>query len=342
VAAIAMRVNYIRRLIERQPQQALEELWKVEDLARRTTKEIRHMLFTLRPLVLETQGLLPALQQLAEKMKDTYDLTVTIEGQPDVESFLDINGQGVLFYIIEEAVNNARKHAQSDEIWVRLYRHEGMIATEIEDHGVGFDVEAVDASYDRRGSLGMINMRERAEIIEGTLRIESAKGQGTKITVLIPAHPAGSSGGNGESTQPTEPLQLQSNRAAAQQATPAASELSPAPQASVQSQTEPPASISKPSRPKPLTRLQPEKPLTGPSPSGTDQPSDGQGAPPSSERPSKLVRPSSLPRPHSVKPSASEASLAAPEDSQPARPRAKRSKADKPLPAPPESSPPKE
>ncbi|HVO69134.1 MAG TPA: histidine kinase [Aggregatilineaceae bacterium] len=334
VAAIAMRVNYIRRLIERQPQQALEELWKVEDLARRTTKEIRHMLFTLRPLVLETQGLLPALRQLAEKMKDTYDLTVTIEGQPDVESFLDINGQGVLFYIIEEAVNNARKHAQSDEIWVRLYRQEGMIATEIEDHGVGFDVEAVDASYDRRGSLGMINMRERAEIIEGTLRIESAKGQGTKITVLIPARSAGSPGGNGESTQPTEPLQLQSSRAAAH---PAASESPPAPEASGQPQAEPPASISRPTRPKPLTRLQPEKPVAGPSPSHSGQSPDGQPAPPSSQdRPSEPVRPSSLPRPQSVKSSAGEASVAAPEDSQPASPRAKPSSADKPSSAQPE------
>ena len=85
VAAIAMRVNYIRRLIERQPQQALEELWKVEELARRTTKEIRHMLFTLRPLVLETQGLVAALQQLVEKMRETHNLNVGIKAQPEVE-----------------------------------------------------------------------------------------------------------------------------------------------------------------------------------------------------------------------------------------------------------------
>jgi len=61
-----MRVNYIRRLIERQPQQALEELWKVEELARRTTKEIRHMLFTLRPWC-SKPGLVAALGQLVEK-----------------------------------------------------------------------------------------------------------------------------------------------------------------------------------------------------------------------------------------------------------------------------------
>ncbi len=209
VAAIAMRVNYIRRLLERQPEQAREELWKVEELARRTTKEIRHMLFTLRPLVLETQGLIAALHQLAEKMRDTHDTHVEVQGQPEVEEALDTNAQGVLFYIIEEAVNNARKHAQSDTIWVRLYQRNEFVVTEIEDDGVGFDVQAVDEGYDQRGSLGMINMRERAELIEGQLRIQSAPGKGTKITVLVRVQRSGVVGAQEHSATP---LQLQSQR----------------------------------------------------------------------------------------------------------------------------------
>lgn len=194
VAAIAMRVNYIRRLIERQPQQAIEELWKVEELARRTTKEIRHMLFTLRPLVLESQGLVAAVGQLAEKMRDTHDTEVMLQVQPDVETYLDTHAQGVLFYIIEEAVNNARKHAQAQQIVVRLFQREAYVIVEIEDNGVGFDVDAVTASYDRRGSLGLVNMRERAELIEGTLRIQSVPGRGTKITIALPLRSGAESG----------------------------------------------------------------------------------------------------------------------------------------------------
>ena len=223
VAAIAMRVNYIRRLIERQPQQAVEELWKVEELARRTTKEIRHMLFTMRPLVLETQGLVAALGQLVEKMRDTYDLNVILQGQPAVEELIDTHAQGVLFYIVEEAVNNARKHSQAEHIWVRLYRRETFVIIEIEDDGVGFDVEAVDSSYDQRGSLGMVNMRERAELIEGTLRIQSAKGRGTKITILISLQASRSSADGADAAAP--PLQLQSQRA--RQQTPAAKPTPP-------------------------------------------------------------------------------------------------------------------
>lgn len=211
VAAIAMRANYIRRLIERQPQQAIEELWKVEDLARRTTKEIRHMLFTLRPLVLENQGLIAALRQLAEKMQDTYNRTVELQASSTVETYLDTNAQGVLFYIIDEAVNNAYKHAQSEHIWVRLYQQDNLAVTEIEDDGVGFDVSGTDESYDQSGSLGMINMRERAGLIEGQLRVSSKKGKGTKVSVLVPIDTSGVDSG---SIAPVPQLQLQSQREA--------------------------------------------------------------------------------------------------------------------------------
>ncbi len=187
VAAIAMRVNYARRLMERDAKAATEELYKVEDLARRTTKEIRHMLFTLRPLVLESQGLLAALEANAEKMRETYNQNVIVSVDPKVVAELEIGKQTVIFYIAEEAVNNARKHAQAANIWVRLKMVEqGLALLEIEDNGVGFNVGAVDAFYEQRGSLGMVNMRERAELISGIFRIDSAEGHGTRIRVLIP------------------------------------------------------------------------------------------------------------------------------------------------------------
>ncbi len=189
VAAIAMRVNYIRTLLERKPEGVPEELYKVEELARRTTKEIRHMLFTLRPLVLETQGLSPAFKQLAEKMKETHDLDVIVEAQAGVDELIESHAQGVLFYIVEEAVNNARKHAQAEHIYIRVYRQGTYAVVQVKDDGVGFDLSAVDSNYEKRGSLGMVNMRERAELAEGTLRIESAKGEGTSIAVLVPIKP---------------------------------------------------------------------------------------------------------------------------------------------------------
>jgi signal transduction histidine kinase len=186
VAALAMRANFVRRLLERDAKAAGEELFKMEDLARKTTKEIRHMLFTLRPLILESQGLSAALHQLAEKMHETHGQNVIVEAEPGVDDRLEMNHQGVLFYIVEEAVNNAHKHAQAEHIWVRLKSQSDVLVVEIQDDGVGFNVGAVDSNYNRRGSLGMVNMRERAEMISGAIKIDSAENRGTRVLVYIP------------------------------------------------------------------------------------------------------------------------------------------------------------
>jgi signal transduction histidine kinase len=187
IAAIAMRVNFARRLMERDTNAASDELIKIEDLARRTTKEIRHMLFTLRPLVLESQGLTAAFESMSDKMKETYAQNVLVSVDSDILPELDMGKQGVIFYLAEEAVTNSRKHAMADNIWIRLKPvQEDLVLLEIEDDGVGYDVDAIDASYEHRGSLGMVNMRERTELLNGLLKIESAKGQGTKVQVLIP------------------------------------------------------------------------------------------------------------------------------------------------------------
>ncbi len=187
VSAIAMRINLARKLIERNPQMAVQELVKIEELAHRTTKEIRHMLFTLRPLILESQGLIAALQAMADKMRETFNQEVCIQVDPKLVSQLEMGKQGVIFYITEEAVNNARKHAHASLIEVRLQPVEpGIALLEIADNGVGFDVAAVDRSYDQRGSLGMINLRERTELVNGLLQIDSAPGKGTRVKVYIP------------------------------------------------------------------------------------------------------------------------------------------------------------
>jgi len=177
VAAMAMRVNIVRRIMTKDVKAAGEELAKIEDLAQRTTKEIRHMLFTLRPLILESQGLGAALKSMADKMKETYGQNVVIEVDDNIAKQMEIGKQGVAFYIAEEAVNNARKHANASAIGVRFRAVEaGLVLLEIVDNGTGFDVKAVVESYENRSSssLGMVNLRERTELINGLLHIDSA------------------------------------------------------------------------------------------------------------------------------------------------------------------------
>ena len=187
VSAIAMRVNMAQRIMLKDPKAAGEELARIEELARRTTKEIRHMLFTLRPLVLESQGLVAALQSMADKIKETYSQNVILAVDENVLQNFEVGKQGVVFFIVEEAVTNARKHAKAEHIWVNLRPFEKEMALlEVRDDGVGFDVAAVNRSYDQRGSLGMVNLRERTELVNGVLNIQSASGKGTRVQVYIP------------------------------------------------------------------------------------------------------------------------------------------------------------
>ena len=186
ISAVAMRIRIIMRLLERDPSQIPDELEQVESMALRATEEIRHVLFKLRPLALESQGLTAALGQLAEKLKTTYKQNVDVRVHPDVELYLDETKQGALFYLVEEAVNNARKYAEAKLIKIAIDRKGEELILRIADNGIGFDTNAVDSNYDERGSFGMVNMRERAELIDGTLKLRSVPGKGTTITVVIP------------------------------------------------------------------------------------------------------------------------------------------------------------
>ncbi len=186
ISAIAMRLNFARLLLDRNPQKVKEELFKLENLARRTTKEIRTMLFTLRPVVLETQGLKAAVEQLIAKLKETGDLPVILEIEDDLEEKLDTNIKAVAWFITEEALNNAKKYAQAEHIWVRMYTRDNYFIAEIEDDGQGFDLEATLATYDQRGSFGLLNLQERADLVNGRTTIKSAPGKGTKVTLVVP------------------------------------------------------------------------------------------------------------------------------------------------------------
>ena len=190
VAAIPMQISRARHLLNKDITAAGEALYQTEELARRTSRQLRHMLFTLRPLVLESEGLIAALESMAEKTKETFNQDVIVQCDPELVEELEMNTQTVIFTIAEEAVNNARKHAQAEHIWVKVTRLQADLAfLEIEDDGKGFLVEGVLENYDGRGSLGMVNMRERAELVQGVFHVKSVPGEGTKIQVVLPLTP---------------------------------------------------------------------------------------------------------------------------------------------------------
>jgi signal transduction histidine kinase len=184
VSAIAMRLNYARLLMGRDPVRVRNELFSLENLARRTTKDIRTLLFTLRPLVLETQGLKIALETLVEQFTETCEIEVVLDlkdlGQ------LDMNTQTVAWYVTEECLTNVRKHAQAKNVTIKMSVQEGFLIGEIEDDGAGFDLNAVMEGYDQSASYGLLSLQERAELVNGRTTIASSPGGGTKVTLSVP------------------------------------------------------------------------------------------------------------------------------------------------------------
>lgn len=188
VSALAMEAGYLRLQSKRDPQAALSNLKRLEDLAREAAQEIRHLLFILRPVILEEEGLAAALHDLAGKMNRLYRQQVILELSPEVLERVHPTVQTLLFYIAVEGLNNAAKHAQAETVWVRLRpdtRGERLIL-EIEDNGRGFDPDQVFGNYTRRESLGLLTLQERVRRLGGRLEIHSAPGQGTRLVIYAP------------------------------------------------------------------------------------------------------------------------------------------------------------
>ncbi len=186
ISAIVMRLNFARMMLEKnQPQEKIvAELNEIEEMARYTTQEIRTMLFTLRPVVLETQGLVAALKRYADRLRQGDGLNVKVDVQKYAGQ-LDTEAEGVVFSIVEEAIGNVKKHAQAKNVLIRLLVRGPMVSAEIIDDGVGFDANAAKRRREV-GHLGLLNIEERATILGGRYQIESQPGKGTLVRVEIP------------------------------------------------------------------------------------------------------------------------------------------------------------
>jgi signal transduction histidine kinase len=184
LAAITMNIEFIKRLLERDPARVLTELDKLGQLSKRTTHEVRTMLFELRPLALETQGLDVTLQQYLERFQGN-GTQIILEAE-NVSAHLDTKTEGTLFNIIQESINNALKHAKAEHIWVRIKQTDSTIETVVQDDGRGFDLAKVKASYEKRGSFGLLNIEERASLVGGMAEMSSAPGHGTTVRIIVP------------------------------------------------------------------------------------------------------------------------------------------------------------
>jgi signal transduction histidine kinase len=164
----------------------VQELQKIVD---DVMDELHSLAVDLRPVSLDRAGLVPAVEQYLTTFRRQCSLPVDFIAVGLEDHRLNSEVEIALYRILQEALTNVARHARASRISVILERRlsvpqgEGpWVLAVIEDNGVGFDVEQAL----KRGRLGLLGMRERTEMLGGTLTIESAPGAGTTVVVAIP------------------------------------------------------------------------------------------------------------------------------------------------------------
>lgn len=183
LAAIAMELDYLERIMRERPDAVGDEMAALRKMVKQATQDARILLFELRPLILETQGLVPALESYVERLNTSGRFEVHLD-HGGFEQDLEIHVAGAIFAIIQEAINNIEKHAAASQVWINLAQKEDELVITIQDNGKGFDVSSTMAHYYQGSSLGLINMQERAELLNGKLTLESGTTPGESGTLV--------------------------------------------------------------------------------------------------------------------------------------------------------------
>ena len=158
------------------PQQ--DQISRIEGLLKEVEKHLRRYSHELRPTILDDLGWVPAIRFLAEGISKRNSMPIHIEAT--VSGRLSNVAETTLYRVVQEALNNAVKHAKAKNIWIRTWQSTGALFCSVRDDGVGFDVRHSQNLPGQTG-LGLVAMRERVSAIGGVLHIESDPGRGTEV-----------------------------------------------------------------------------------------------------------------------------------------------------------------
>jgi signal transduction histidine kinase len=145
-------------------------------------ENLHRLAMNLRPATLDHLGLVPALEQYIETFNQQYNTRAQFEAVGLGKERLPPEMETALYRIVQESLTNVVRHAQATQVDVLVKQRGDQVVTIIEDNGIGFDLETAMQT----SRLGLLGMRERAEMLNGKLVIESTPGSGTTLLVEVP------------------------------------------------------------------------------------------------------------------------------------------------------------
>src|SRR5262249_10143984 len=157
-------LEYAKQIAQHEPELLNAELDAIRENALNTTREIRNLLFDLRPLVLDAEngGLVAALKQFLDRFQ--AGTVPKMHLNAEYADRLSHNIEITVFAIVQEAVNNVLKHGGAQNCWIDIRETPDRLIAMIRDDGEGFDVREVQTEYENRGSWGLLSMMERAAL----------------------------------------------------------------------------------------------------------------------------------------------------------------------------------
>jgi PAS domain S-box-containing protein len=191
LTAAVLRLQVLRKHIGDDLDRA-EELDQLEGTLRHALERLRHVCFELRPPALDTEGVIPALRMFLEKMREDAEIRFDLVDHLDVDPPLET--RITAYRIAQEALTNVRKHAEAERVHVLAEQRDHGLVIRIQDDGHGFDLAK---STTVPGHLGLVAMRERAELAGGWWKCRSAPGAGTTVEFWLPREVSTTGSGRG-------------------------------------------------------------------------------------------------------------------------------------------------
>lgn len=185
---LILKCEICERLIDLDIEKAREGIRELKQLVRLSLKEIRKIIFDLRPMSLDDLGLIPTIERYVENYMAEAKINVVLDLYPKIYK-LDSIVEVAIFRIIQEALNNIQKYSKATQACINLKIKNDVLIGAIMDNGIGFDVDAVlnNRKPDSNpGGFGLYSMKQRVELLNGRLKVQSQLNQGTIIRLEIP------------------------------------------------------------------------------------------------------------------------------------------------------------
>jgi len=185
VASLSAHLDAAANVIPESSTKARTLLKKARELSVSILDELHKVIYELHPFLLDDLGLVPAVESLIENYMKTSGLRVGLKTTGKIRR-LSSEKELTLFRVIQEALGNIVRHAKARNVTVSFAFQKETLKVKIVDDGVGFDLEKVTDLKERPRGLGILGMRERTGLINGTMNLHARPGKGTEISIIVP------------------------------------------------------------------------------------------------------------------------------------------------------------